>query len=125
MLKVTSVLGICKRLLVSNMNLVDLLRRFNLFAFGFVNYKKWLSLYFLIFLVVNNVYAFDSCKGKRVFSCASLSKTVATKKRCYLYYQCRELQNGEACFQCKQSINKLTKGLCDEDNNSICLKKDI
>lgn len=79
----------------------------------------------LLISICNFAYALDNCKGKRVFSCSSLPKTVASKRKCSLHYQCIDKFNGEECFQCELSINKLTKGLCDLDMRSKCLKKDI
>lgn len=91
----------------------------------FINFFRTNVFVLLLILLCGNANAIESCKGKRVFSCASLAKTIATKKKCYQHYECRELQNGETCFQCKLSINKLTRGLCDEDRKTQCLKKDI
>lgn len=79
----------------------------------------------LLVSICGFAYALENCKGKRVFSCSSLAKNVASKRKCHLHYQCKDTPNGEDCFQCKVSINKLTKGLCDLSPNPKCLKKDI
>ncbi len=81
----------------------------------------------LLISISGFAYALESCKGRRVFSCASLAKTVAAKRKCYLHYQCIHTVNGEECFKCKLSTNKLTKGLCDLKitTKAKCLKKDI
>ncbi len=83
------------------------------------------ALIFLLVCICNNANALESCKGKRVFSCSSLPKETATKRKCHLFYQCREVSSGEACFQCQLSINKLTRGLCEENGQAQCLKKDV
>jgi hypothetical protein len=79
----------------------------------------------ILILLSGFANAIENCKGKRVFSCSSLAKNVASKRKCYLHYQCKETLNGEECFQCEISINKLTKGLCDLNPMAKCLKKDI
>lgn len=82
------------------------------------------TLIFLLVCLSNNANALDSCKGKRVFSCSSLPSNTAAKKKCYLYYQCKNSPTGESCFQCRLAIKPLIKGLCEENSKAQCLKKE-
>ena len=85
---------------------------------------RFCILMLLIACICNSASALDSCLGKRVFNCSSLPSNVAAKKKCYLYYRCKELPTGEACFQCRSSLNPLTKGLCEQNSKKECLKKE-